>query len=112
MCWNIEVSYYEGKTFWSMENYHVRSSRAIERLVNLLSISYSAMTLPPYSDKSFSRYQSASTQETKYEIGQQIQSFIILCGFGNFLETVKNSMKLLKMLEIYIVSAFNKAQKL
>lgn len=110
--WNIEVSYYEGKTFWSMENYRVRSSCAIERLVNLLSISYSAMTLLPYSDDSFSGYQSASAQETKYAIGEQIQSCIILCSFGRFLETVKNSGKLLKMLENYISSAFNKVQKL
>lgn len=109
--WNIEVSYYEGKTFWSMEHYRVRSSRAIERLVNLLSISYSAMTLLPYSDSSFSSYQSASAQETKYAIGQQIQSFIILCSFGEFLETIKNSGKLLKMLETYIISAFHKVQK-
>ena len=110
--WNIEVSYYEGKTFWSMEQYRVRSSCAIERLVNLLSISYSAMTLLPYSDTSFSGYQSASAQETKYAIGQQIQSFVILCSFGEFLETVKNSGKLLKMLETYITSAFHKVQKL
>ena len=110
--WNIEVSYYESKTFWSMENYRVRSSRGIERLVNLLSLSYSAMTLLPYSDKTFSQYQSASAQETRYAIGQEIQSFIILCSFGNFLETVNNSGKLLKMLETYIVSAFNKIQKL
>ena len=112
MRWNIEVSYYEGKTFWSMEHYRVRSSCAIERLVNLLSISYSAMTLLPYSDSSFSGYQSASAQETKYAIGQQIQSFLILCSFGQFLETVKNSGNLLKMLETYITSAFNKVQNL
>ena len=110
--WNIEVSYYEGKTFWSMENYRIRSSRAIERLVNLLSISYSAMTLLSYSDETFSHYQSASAQETKYAIGQQIQSFIILSSFGQFLETIKNSRKLLKMLENYIISAFDKVQKL
>ncbi len=67
--WNIEVSYYEGKTFWSMEHYRVRSSRAIERLINLLSISYSAMTLLSYSDSNFSSYQFASAQETKYAIG-------------------------------------------
>ena len=95
-----------------MENYRVRSSRAIERLINLLSISYSAMTLLPYSDSSFSSYQSASAQETKYAIGQQIQSFVILCSFGEFLKTVKNSEKLLKMLETYIISAFHKVQKL
>ena len=95
-----------------MEHYRVRSSCAIERLVNLLSISYSAMTLLPYSDSSFSGYQSASAQETKYAIGQQIQSFLILCSFGQFLETVKNSGNLLKMLETYITSAFNKVQNL
>ena len=94
------------------KNYRVRSSRAIERLVNLISVAYSAMTRLPYCDKSFSNYQSASTQETKYAIGEQIQSNIILCSFGNFLETVKNSGHLLQMLEIYIVSAFNKIQKL
>ena len=57
--WNIEVSYYEGKTFWSMEEYRNRSKEGIERLVNLISLSYSAMTLHPYSDETFSGYQSA-----------------------------------------------------
>ena len=37
--WNIEVSYYEGKTFWSMEEYRIRSKEGIERLVKLLSLS-------------------------------------------------------------------------
>ena len=110
--WNIEVSYYEGKTFWSMKNYRVRSSQAVERLVNLLCISYSAMTLLPYSDDAFSNYKSASAQETRYGISQQIQSFLILCSFGNFLETVKNSKVLIKVLEKYILSGFKKVQKL
>ena len=43
--------------------------------------------------------------QTKYAIGQQIQSFVILCSFGEFVETVKNSGN-------YIISAFNKVQKL
>ena len=95
-----------------MENYRIRSSHAIERLVNLLSISYSAMTLLPYSDENFSHYQSVSAQETKYAISQQIQSFLILSSFGQFLKTIKNSGKLLKMLENYITSSLNKVQKL
>lgn len=49
--WNIEVSYYERKTFWSMEEYRIRSREGIERLVHLISLSYSAMTLLPYSDE-------------------------------------------------------------
>jgi len=33
--WNIEVSYYEQKTFWSLCSYMVRSQKGIEMLVNL-----------------------------------------------------------------------------
>lgn len=43
--WNLEVSYYEGKTFWSLEEYRIRSREGIVRLINLLAVSYSAMTL-------------------------------------------------------------------
>jgi len=110
--WNIEVSYYEGKTFWSMEGYRIRSKEGIERLINLISLSYSAMTLLPYSDETFSGCQSASAQETRYEIGQQIQSEIILCSFGKFLETIKNCSVLINVVESYILSGFKKFQKL
>ena len=110
--WNIEVSYYEEKTFWSLENYHVRSSCGIERLVNLQSIAYSAMTLLPYSDETFAGYKSASAQDTKYEISQEIQTLIILCSFGKFLETVKNSSMLIKHVENYVLSGIRKFQKL
>ncbi len=110
--WNIEVSYYEGKTFWSMEEYRIRSKEGIERLVNLISLSYSAMTLLPYSDETFSGYQSASAQETRYEIGQQIQADIILCSFGKFLETIKNCSALIKVVEDYVLSGVRKFQKL
>ena len=75
--WNIEVSYYESKTFWSLEEYRVRSCKGIERLINLECMAYSAMTLLPYSDESFTCYQSASAQETRFGIGQQIQASII-----------------------------------
>ncbi len=110
--WNIEVSYYEGKTFWSMEEYRIRSKEGIERLVNLISLSYSAMTLLPYSDETFSGYQFASAQETRYEIGQQIQADIILCSFGKFLETIKNCSTLIKVVEDYVLSGVRKFQKL
>ena len=43
--WRIETSYYESKTFWSFEEYRVRSRKGIERLINLECIAYSAMTL-------------------------------------------------------------------
>ena len=36
--WNIEVSYYESKTFWSLGNYMVRSKNGIENLLNIINI--------------------------------------------------------------------------
>ncbi len=51
--WNIEVSYYEQKTFWSLCSYMVRSRKGIELLVNLINIAYCAMKLLPYQDAGF-----------------------------------------------------------
>ena len=110
--WNIEISYYEGKTFWSMAEYRIRSRRGIERLINLIGLSYNAMTLLPYSNEIFSGYQSASAQETRYHIGQQIQAEIILCRFGRFLQTLKNCSSLIKVVESYFLLEFRKFQKL
>ena len=89
--WNIEKSYYECKTFWSLEEYRVRSREGIERLINLECIAYSAMTLLPYNDESFSCYQSASAQETRFGIGQQIQASIIFSSFVESLESIQKA---------------------
>jgi len=110
--WNIEVSYYESKTFWSFEEYRVRSREGIERLINLECIAYSAMTLLPYSDESFSCYQSASAQETRFGIGQEIQASIIFSSFVEKLETAKKACSLIKIIEGYILSGFKNVQKL
>ena len=88
--WAIEVSYYESKTFWSLEEYRVRSRKGIEHLINWECMAYSAMTLLPYSEEAFSCYQSASAQETRFGIGQQIQASIIFSSFVEKLETIKN----------------------
>jgi len=110
--WNIEKSYYESKTFWSLEEYRVRSRGGIERLVNLECIAYSAMTLLPYSDESFSCYQSASAQDTRFGIGQQIQASIIFSSFVGKLETVKKACPLIKIVECYILSGFKNVKNL
>lgn len=110
--WNIEVSYYEGKTFWSLEEYRIRSREGIERLINLLAVSYSAMTLLPYSDETFSPYQAYSAQETRFAIGQQIQAGIIFNSFVESLKTVKKAHALAKLLESHIQSWIGKVQKL
>lgn len=109
--WNIEVSYYENKTFWSLGEYRVRIRKDIECLVNLKYIAYSAMTLLPYSDESFLRYQSACAQETRYGIRQQIQASIIFNNFVEFIETAKKAQSFIKNMEGYVLSGFKK-QKL
>lgn len=53
--WNIEVSYYDQKTFWSLCSYIVRSSRGIEILVTLINIAYCAMKILPYQEEAFSK---------------------------------------------------------
>lgn len=45
--WNMEVSYYEQKSFWLLCAYMIRSRRGIETLVHLINISYCAVKLPP-----------------------------------------------------------------
>lgn len=110
--WNIEISYYENKTFWSLEEYRVRSREGIERLTNLLAVSYSAMTLLPYTDGTLSCYQSASAQETRFGIGQQIQAGIIFSSFVEYLETAKKAQSFIKIIEGYVLSGFKKIQKL
>ncbi len=110
--WDIEILYYESKTFWSFEEYRVRSREGIERLLNLECIAYSAMTLLPYSDESFSCCQSASAQETRFGIGQEIQSNIIFSSFVEKLETVKKARPFIKIIECYILSGLKNVQKL
>ena len=52
--WNIEVSFYEQKTLWSLCGYMVCSLKGIEMMVNLINISYCAMKLLPFKKEIFS----------------------------------------------------------
>ena len=51
--WNIEVMFYEMKTFWSFGNYRLRSKQGFENFVNLMAISYSCTKLIPFTDAFF-----------------------------------------------------------
>lgn len=68
--WNIEVSYYEQKTFWSLCSYMIRSRKGIEMLVNLINIAYCAMKLLPYKETSFSNYRNESIQEFRLALSE------------------------------------------
>ena len=88
--WNIEISYYEQKTFWSFCSYMVRSCKGIETLVNLINISYCAMNILPYQNEHFSGYQTKSVQEFRFELSQGIRSQIF---FANFVKNIETHIK-------------------
>ena len=71
--WNIEVSYYEQKSFWSLCGYMIRSRKGIEMLVNLINISYCAMKLFPYMEETFSQYRGGSVQEFRFALSEGIR---------------------------------------
>lgn len=88
--WNIEVSYYEQKTFWSLCRYMVRSRKGIEMLVNLINTAYCAMKLLPYMDETFSEYRTKSVQEFRFALSEQIRKQIF---FTVLVENIENSIK-------------------
>ena len=96
--WNIEISYYEQKTFWSICRYMVRSCKGIEMLVNLINISYCAMKILPYQDGHFSEYRKKSVQEFRFGLSQGIRSQIFFVTFSRNIETHIKSNVIIKAL--------------
>ena len=88
--WNIEVSYYEQKTFWSLCSYMVRSKNGIEMLVNLINIAYCAMKILPYQDASFQKYQYKSVQEFRFVLSSQIREQVF---YAHFVKNIENHIK-------------------
>lgn len=88
--WNIEVSYYEQKTFWSLCQYMVRSCKGIEMMINLINISYCAMKLLPQMDNEFKEYQNKSVQEFRFVLSEKIRQQIF---YANFVKNIENQIK-------------------
>lgn len=99
--WNIETSYYETKTFWSFCAYRVRSMIGIERLVNLVCISYAAVHLLPHYSCEFAQYQGMSSQEIRYQIGEKIRMNLIIVNLEQYIETMKNNKLVKEALKAY-----------
>ncbi len=97
--WNIEVSYYEQKTFWSLCSYMVRSRKGIEMLVNLINITYCAMKLLPYHDEAFSKYRTESVQEFRFALSKQIHQQVFYAIFVKKVETSIKSNALINALK-------------
>ena len=85
--WNIEVMFYELKTFWSFGLYRVRSKNGIENFVNILSLAYSCSKLIPFADSSFDFLNSVSPQTVKHAFGNAIRKELFFANFVDFLET-------------------------
>lgn len=89
--WNIEVAYYEQKTFWALGDYRLRSKTGIERLVNLLTLCYASMKLLPFLSDAFHFLKGLSPQQARFVLGQAINREIFFASFVRFLETANKS---------------------
>lgn len=78
--WNIEVSFYEQKTFWGLKSYMVRSSHGINMLVNCINVVYVSMKLLPYQYKEFVNYCDKSPQYIRDSISIDLWCDLFLRG--------------------------------
>ena len=85
--WNIEVIFYQQKTFWSFSNYMVRSRCAIEKYVNLVGVAYSMCIILPFINNRYADYILQSPQELKYHLSENIVHELF---FSNLLKTVQS----------------------
>ena len=110
--WNIEISYYEQKKFWSLERYMLRSRIGIEQMLNLITILYSAMKLLPYMEKDFSKYQTESVQEFRFYLSKTIREQLIIQTFVSSLENQIKSSDIRQLLQQKVLSFFSHTQNL
>ena len=110
--WNIEVSYYEQKKFWSLEKYMLRNRIGIERMLNLITVLYSAMKLLPYLEKDFSEYQTESVQDFRWYLSKRIREQLIIQCFVKNLENDIKSSTIRQLLQQKAISFFSHTQKL
>lgn len=96
--WNIEVGYYNQKTFWSLGKYMVRGKKSIESFINLVNISYAAMIILPYADTTFERFKEISPQDIRMFISEKIYEQLFLANIGQKAIRLKNKTDFLECL--------------
>ena len=89
--WNIEILFYELKTFWNFGDYKVLSATAIERLLNTICVTYAVMTLLPHLSEGWAYMSDMSIQERRDEVKRVLNREIIL---GQFLAEMRKDPKL------------------
>ena len=102
--WNIEVSYYEQKTFWSLCAYMLRSRKGIEHFVNLVNIAYCAMKILPFQNEKYAPYKMGSVQECRFLLSEQIKQQVFFATFVKNVETAIKSNALLKAIKSVLLS--------
>ena len=101
--WNIEISYYEQKTFWSLCSYMVRSCKGIEMMINLINVAYCAMKLLPYQDESFSDFRDNSVQDFRFALSEGIRQQVFFATLVQNIETQIKSSSIINALKQAIV---------
>jgi len=104
--WNIEVMFYELKSFWSFGLYRLRSKLGINNFINLLSIAYASAKLLPLSDSFFASLSTSSPQKSKCAIGSLIRKDLFFAHFVVFLETLDISLPYFPDLDSFVFSDF------
>ena len=97
--WEIETAYYEQKTFWALGDYRLRSKVGIERLINLLTLCYSAVKLLPYLSGDFCALQGLSPQQVRFTLGRLIRQEVFFASLTSRPEFGKNAASLLNRLK-------------
>ncbi|MFR4983371.1 MAG: transposase [Clostridium neonatale] len=88
--WNIEIIFYQQKTFWSFSNYMVRSKAGIEKYVNLLGVAYTMCIILPFINNQFAEYKFQSPQELKYYLSEHIIKELFIDKLLKILQSTKN----------------------
>ena len=68
----------------------VRSHKGIEMLVNLINITYCAMKILPYQDKTFLQYKNASVQQFRFILSQRIREQVF---YAHFVQNIESAIK-------------------
>ena len=90
----------------------LRSRIGIERMINLITILYSAMKLLPYLEKDVSEYQTDSVQDFRWYLSKKIREQLIIQSFIKTLETQIKSSSIRQLLQQKALSFFSHTQNL
>ena len=96
--WNIEVGYYEQKTFWSLGKYMVRSKHSIETLLNLINVAYAAMRILPHKNNVSKDFRDSAPQEIRLFLSEQVITQLFLVRIGQKAMKLKNAESFLSSL--------------